>query len=96
MVDSNVATVTITVTASNDAPTASNDSYSVAEDNSLVVTAPGVLSNHLQDASPISAVLVRGANHGEVTLELDGSFAYTPQANNHVPVRPRRSAARRS
>ena len=43
--DSNVATVTITVTAVNDAPVAANDSYSTAEDVVLSVVAPGVLGN---------------------------------------------------
>ncbi|MDT5014870.1 MAG: hypothetical protein QOD39_1030, partial [Mycobacterium sp.] len=38
------ATVTITVTAVNDAPLAANNSYTVAEDGTLNVTTPGVLT----------------------------------------------------
>ena len=41
VLDSNVATVTITVNAVNDAPVAANDSYSTNEDTTLTVAAPG-------------------------------------------------------
>src|SRR5262249_28251185 len=43
--DSNVATVAITVTAVNDAPVAANDSYTTPEDTALTEPAPGVLGN---------------------------------------------------
>jgi hypothetical protein len=43
--DSNTATVRLTITAVNDAPTTAADAYSVNEDGSLTVTAPGVLAN---------------------------------------------------
>src|SRR5258708_39216638 len=57
--DSNVATVTITVTAVNDPPVAANDSYSTAEDTALTVSAPGVLGNDTDvDGDPLTAVLV--------------------------------------
>src|SRR4029450_4449713 len=39
------ATVTISVTAANDAPTAADETYSTAEDTALSVAAPGVLGN---------------------------------------------------
>ena len=42
-VDSNVATVSITVTAVNDAPVAVDDAYTTTEDTTLSVDAPGVL-----------------------------------------------------
>src|SRR5207248_11764908 len=40
-----IRTVTITVTSVNDAPVASNDSYTTAEDTPLTVAAAGVLGN---------------------------------------------------
>ena len=43
--DSNVATVSITITAVNDAPAAAADAFTTNEDASLVVSAPGVLAN---------------------------------------------------
>src|SRR5262249_49016770 len=43
--DSNIATVSITITPVNDAPVAVNDAYSTNEDTPLTVAAPGVLGN---------------------------------------------------
>ena len=78
-VDSNVATVTITVTPVNDAPVAVDDGYSVAEDGTLTVAAAGVLTNDTDiDGDPLSAVLVGGPSNGVLALNADGSFTYTP------------------
>jgi VCBS repeat-containing protein len=80
--DSNLATVTITVTAINDAPTATADAYSTAEDTPLNVAAPGVLANDTDpDSSTLTAAVVTGPGHGTLTLNADGSFTYTPAAN---------------
>jgi VCBS repeat-containing protein len=84
--DSNVATVSLTVTAVNDAPVAANDAASMAEDTALTVAAPGVLSNDTDVDSPtLSAVLVSSPAHGTLTLNPDGSFTYTPNANYNGP-----------
>src|SRR5204862_4349519 len=84
--ESNVATVTITIVAVNDAPVAVGDSFSTAEDTPLMVAAPGVLGNDLDVDSPVlTAVLVSGPAHGTVTLNADGSVRYTPTANYHGP-----------
>jgi hypothetical protein len=75
----NLATVTIAVTAVNDIPVASNDSYVVLEDNSLVVDAPGVLTNDNDlDGNPLTAVLVSTTANGVLNFNSDGSFSYTP------------------
>jgi VCBS repeat-containing protein len=79
---SNPATVTITVTASNDAPTAVSDAYGTSEDTALTVAAPGVLGNDDDpDGDPLSAATGSGPNHGALTLNPNGSFTYTPTAN---------------
>src|SRR6185369_5688627 len=43
--NSNIATVSITITGVNDAPVAVDDSYTTAEDTQLTVIAAGVLAN---------------------------------------------------
>jgi len=79
---SNVATVTITVGAINDPPTASNDSYSTNEDTPLTVTPPGVLGNDSDpDGDQLAAALDSGPRNGTLTLKPDGSFSYEPNLN---------------
>src|SRR5207244_838130 len=83
---SNVAVVSITVTAVNDAPVAVNDSYTTAEDSTLTVSAPGVLTNDTDvDGDSLHAILVSGPSHGTLALNSDGSFSYTPAANYNGP-----------
>ena len=84
--DSNVATVTITINAVNDAPVAANDSYSTSEDTLLTVAAPGVLANDTDvDSAVLTAVKYSNPSHGTVTLNPNGSFVYTPAANYNGP-----------
>ena len=80
---SNIATVSITVDRVNNVPVAVDDStYSVNEDNPLNVAAPGVLGNDSDaDSDPLTAVLVSGPADGLLTLNADGSFSYTPNAD---------------
>ena len=80
--DSNVATVTITVNAVNDAPVANPDSFTVDEDNTLTIGAPGVLGNDTDVDSPtLTAVLVSSTSNGVLSLNSNGSFSYTPNSN---------------
>src|SRR5207244_1709802 len=80
--DSNVATVSITVNAVNDAPVAVANSYAVNEDTTLTVAASGVLGNDSDvDGDSLTAVLVSGPAHGSLTLNANGSLSYTPDAN---------------
>ncbi len=81
--DSNVATVTITVNPVNDPPVALDDHYSVAEDNTLTANpGSGVLRNDTDvENDPLTAVLVDAPQHGTATLNADGTFSYTPEAD---------------
>jgi hypothetical protein len=77
--ESEVATVTITINPVNDAPVAVDDEYTVAEDNVLTVAAPGVLENDYDvDGDVLSAALRSNVSHGVLVLLSDGSFTYTP------------------
>ena len=84
--DSNVATVTIAISAVNDAPRAVNDVYVTSEDTRLTIGAPGVLGNDTDaDSATLTAILVANPAHGTVTLNANGSFTYMPAADYNGP-----------
>jgi VCBS repeat-containing protein len=71
--------VTIRVAAVNDAPDTTDDEYSLDEDTTLTVDAPGVLGNDSDvDGPTVTATLGTGPSHGDITFASDGSFDYTP------------------
>jgi VCBS repeat-containing protein len=79
-------TFDINVTAVNDAPVAAADTYSTNEDTTLTVNAAsGVLANDTDIDTPhgsLTAIQVIGPAHASsFTLNADGSFTYTPNAN---------------
>ncbi|MBL0311303.1 MAG: tandem-95 repeat protein [Holophagaceae bacterium] len=81
-VDSNIATVSITVVPVNDAPVAVGDSYSMPGGSPFTVPAPGVLGNDSDvDGPSLSAALVLGPAHGSLVLAPNGGFTYTPFAS---------------
>jgi hypothetical protein len=77
------ATVAIEVECVDDPPTAVGDAFPGTEGEPIVVNAPGVLANDedtdLADGEQLTAVLVRAPRNGEVALNEDGSFTYTPR-----------------
>jgi PKD domain/Bacterial Ig domain/Right handed beta helix region len=83
--DSNVATVSITVNSVNDPAVAAHDFYNTDKDTVLSVGAPGILGNDNDldsQASSLTAVLVNGpTNAANFTLNAAGSFTYTPAIN---------------
>jgi len=73
-----VATVTITVTT-NTPPVAGNDNYSVAGNEVLSIAAPGVLVNDSDpNADSLTAILASSPTHGQLTLNSNGGFLYSP------------------
>jgi VCBS repeat-containing protein len=74
--------VSITITPVNDAPTAATESYSVKNNQRLLVSSPGVLANDRDvDGDSLTASLVTAPVGGTLTLAPDGSFVYEPRAN---------------
>jgi predicted extracellular nuclease len=67
----------------NSAPVAMNDSYTTDEDLPLSISAAlGVLSNDLDaNGDALTAALVSGTSNGLLSLNIDGSFNYSPNAN---------------
>src|SRR5207248_2595747 len=85
-VDSAAATISITVTAVNDAPVAANDAYSTNEDTALAVAVAGGLADDSAVAGDVvAAILQRSPAHGAVTVNANGSVNYTPAANYNGP-----------
>ncbi len=67
--------------------TAVSDSYSIAEDNTLIVSAEeGVLSNDINPGNEsLNAILINDVYAGKLTLNEDGSFTYIPEADYYGP-----------
>jgi VCBS repeat-containing protein len=76
---SNVVVVSIEIRDVNSAPIANDDAYTTNEDETLVVTAPGVLANDSDpDGDALTAVLVSTTSNGTLSLSANGSFVYVP------------------
>ena len=77
---SEVATVTLTVEAVNDAPIVQPDLYFTGLGQALVIDrARGVLANDTDiENDPMTVVLERGPEHGKLQLDVHGSFHYVP------------------
>lgn len=56
-----------------------NDSYTMAEDDTLLIGAPGVLGN--DTGTGLNATLVTAPTQGALTLTGDGSFSFVPTGN---------------
>ena len=78
-VDSNVATVTITITPVNDAPVAANSTLTTLEDT----TASGTLVATDADGDPLTYAILTNGSKGTATVTdaTTGAFTYTPLAN---------------
>ena len=62
-------------------PTAVDDAYLMQWNKALQIAAPGVLANDFDvNGDAISAVLVAGPDHGQLSLQANGSFTYTPDS----------------
>ncbi|MHA2193142.1 MAG: Ig-like domain-containing protein [Candidatus Thorarchaeota archaeon] len=81
---SGIVTVTIIVNPVNDAPVGEDDSYTIDEDTSLDLAAPGLLGNDYDvDGDEITLVVLTVPTHGSGSIGADGSFSYTPQPDWH-------------
>jgi len=72
------ATVTIAVEPINDTPSALDDSYTIDSDNTLVVNAPGLLSNDSDNESDALSLVAVASS--DVAFSINGQAIYTPQA----------------
>jgi VCBS repeat-containing protein len=73
--------VTLTITPVEDLPIAVGDSFEVNYQSVLMIEKPGVLANDSDaDGDELTAVLDQAPAHGDLVLNPDGSFEYTPDA----------------
>ena len=78
--DANSATITIY--DDDTAPVANDDAYTTAEDTALIISIPGVLINDTdEDGDPLNVISNTSPTNGTVSLNPDGSFTYTPNAD---------------
>ncbi|MCA9201075.1 MAG: tandem-95 repeat protein, partial [Planctomycetales bacterium] len=84
-VDSLVATVTLLVASTNDPPVAAPESYMSSVNQTLTINAAnGVLANDTDvDGDTLTAILSSSVTHGNLSLNANGSFSYTPDNNFH-------------
>lgn len=77
-----VTTASLSVAAVQDAPVASPETYALAEDMTLTVTAPGLLANDTDaDGDSLTATLAAAPARGVAVLGPDGALQYTPDPN---------------
>ena len=78
--NSEPATVTITVNSVNDTPEAVEDQYSVNENDTLIIeAADGVLGNDTDiDGDNLTVVSNTEPSNGTLNIDSDGGFIYTP------------------
>lgn len=83
--DAATAVVTITVNDVVQPPIVYGDAYNVAEDMALDISAAwGVLANDFDpQGTAMTAEVVTPPQHGQLVMQADGSFHYTPDANYH-------------
>ena len=85
--NSNTVTVSISVSAVNEAPVANTDAYNgVSEGGTLTVTSVnGTLANDGDpDNDTLTAVLVSGVSFGSLSLNSNGAFSYTHDGSENL------------
>jgi hypothetical protein len=71
-----------TLTLTNQAPVAVNDTYTGQWNTPITIAAQGVLVNDSDsNHDPLTAVLVTATTHGTLALNASGGFTYMPAAN---------------
>ncbi|MDX1947811.1 MAG: Ig-like domain-containing protein, partial [Pirellulaceae bacterium] len=76
------ATIVLTVVRVDNPPEGSDDYFSLIEDETLDISAPGVLENDDNpDGQTLAAQLVTGPANGTLSLSSSGAFTYEPHEN---------------
>ena len=79
---SNAATVTVNVTAVNDAPVANADTLAATEDTAVTYTAAQLIGNDTDvDGDTLTIASVTSGTGGTAVLNANGTVTFTPAAN---------------
>ena len=82
---SNIATVSLTITPVNENPVAQNDAYTLAEGATLNQSAPGLLQNDTDpESSGLTASKITDPSNGTVTVNPNGSFSYVHNGSETI------------
>lgn len=76
-IDSNVATINVTISFNNQAPVVTNETYTVDEDQILNDALTGTDAN----SDSLTFAVVNQPGHGTLSLSANGSFSYQPDPN---------------
>ena len=80
----NSATVVITITPVNDSPTVIDATYTLLEDTTLVVPAPGALAGADDvDGDALALMVLTAPASGVLEAAATGAFTYVPAGNDH-------------
>ncbi|MFZ1812412.1 MAG: Ig-like domain-containing protein [Candidatus Saccharimonadales bacterium] len=78
--NTSTATIRVSVSHINQAPIATNDSFTTPEDVALT---GNVLANDTDpERDPLTVILITGPQSGSLNLQPNGTFTYTPAANS--------------
>jgi hypothetical protein len=81
-VDSDIATVEVTINEVNDAPVATNDRFTINQGTTLNIPEEVLLSNDSDpEGDALTTQISTQPNHGAVTQNNDETYIYTPQSN---------------
>lgn len=84
--DSNVATVTITIEGVNDSPVANDDALTTNKETPLVVSATSLLANDTDaDSDTLIITSVSQPTHGSIADNGNATYTYTPATNYEGP-----------
>ena len=66
----------------NNPPVAMDDNYTMEAASIMIITAPGILTNDTDvEGNPLVPMLVTDVSNGNLSVNMNGSFTYTPDAN---------------
>jgi hypothetical protein len=80
-VDSNIATITITISQSNDPPVANDDAATMDQDTAVIIDLVANDTDADGTIDPTTVTVVSGPTNGTIQVNGDGTVTYMPEPN---------------